>query len=79
MKLIELAKINDEKKAEEWLRDKGILKRFDRCIYCNNEHIGRVKDNCYRCYRCKKEWSVEIAYYMDKDTIHKVHRSIKAI
>ncbi|GIU72030.1 MAG: hypothetical protein KatS3mg003_1758 [Candidatus Nitrosocaldaceae archaeon] len=65
MKLIELAKINDEKKAEEWLRDKGILKRFDRCIYCNNEHIGRVKDNCYRCYRCKKEWSVEIAYYMD--------------
>ncbi|GIU70913.1 MAG: hypothetical protein KatS3mg003_0392 [Candidatus Nitrosocaldaceae archaeon] len=58
MKLIELAKINDEKKAEEWLRDKGILKRFDRCIYCNNEHIGRVKDNCYRCYRCKKEWSV---------------------
>ncbi|GIU71203.1 MAG: hypothetical protein KatS3mg003_0682 [Candidatus Nitrosocaldaceae archaeon] len=47
MNLIELTKINDEKKAEEWLRDKGMLKRFDRCIYCNNEHIGKVRRNYY--------------------------------
>ncbi|GIU72453.1 MAG: DDE transposase [Candidatus Nitrosocaldaceae archaeon] len=58
MKLIELAKINDEKKAEEWLRYKGILKRFDRYIYCNNEHIGKVRRNYYRCHKCKKEWSI---------------------
>ncbi|GIU72429.1 MAG: DDE transposase [Candidatus Nitrosocaldaceae archaeon] len=57
--LVNIAKvIHDEDKAIEWLIEKGLLKRYDRCIYCNYDHIGMVKDNCYRCHRCKKEWSI---------------------
>jgi transposase len=57
--LVEIANvIHDEKKAIEWLKDKGLVKRYDRCIYCNYDHIGRVKDNCYRCHKCKREWSI---------------------
>ncbi|GIU71984.1 MAG: DDE transposase [Candidatus Nitrosocaldaceae archaeon] len=58
MELIKLAKINDEKEAEEWLKDKGLLKRYDRCIRCNNNRIYRVRGKKYKCYNCKYEWSI---------------------
>ena len=58
MELIELIKINDDKEAEEWLKDKGLLKRYDRCIRCNDNRIYRVRGKKYKCYRCKYEWSI---------------------
>ncbi len=57
--LIEIANvIHDENKAIEWLKDKGLLKRYDICIHCNYDNISIVKYNCYRCHKCKKEWSI---------------------
>ena len=58
MELIELIKINDDKEAEEWLKDKGLLKRYDRCIRCNDNRIYRVRGKKYKCHRCKYEWSI---------------------
>ena len=55
-KLIDIAR--DEASAEEFLRKKGILKTFTCCPYCGNKHFGKVRRNVYKCYRCKREWSV---------------------
>jgi len=59
MKIVELSKlITDELKAEEFLRQKGILKTFMHYPYCRNKHIGKVRRNFLKCFRCKREWSV---------------------
>jgi hypothetical protein len=34
--------ISDEEKAEEVLREIGILKRFTTCLFCGEDHIGKV-------------------------------------
>jgi transposase len=59
MNMMKLSKaIADEQKAEEFLREIGILKTFKECPYCENKHFGKVRRNFYKCYRCKREWSV---------------------
>ena len=59
MNMVKLSKvITDEQKAEEFLREVGILKTFRKCPYCGNKHFGKVRRNFYKCYRCKREWSV---------------------
>jgi transposase len=56
--VVDLAEvITDEQKAEDFLREKGILKTFTQCPYCGNPHFGKVRRNSFKCYRCKKEWS----------------------
>ncbi|MCX8124719.1 MAG: IS1595 family transposase, partial [Spirochaetes bacterium] len=58
MRLEELIQVlQTEESAEAFLREKGILKTFTKCIVCQNPHIGKVRRNFYRCHRCKKEWS----------------------
>jgi len=42
----------------EFLREKGILKTFDSCPFCHAKNIGRIRRSFYKCYKCKKEWSV---------------------
>jgi len=59
MNLVELLQIaSSEEKAEEFLREKGVLNTFDSCLFCNAKNIGKIRRNFYKCYKCKKEWSV---------------------
>jgi hypothetical protein len=59
MNLVELLQIaSSEEKAEEFLREIGLLKTFDSCPFCHAKNIGRIRRNFYKCYKCKKEWSV---------------------
>jgi transposase len=59
MNLIELAQyISDEEKAEQVLREIGVLKRYTTCPLCGENHIGRVRRFKFKCYRCNKEWGV---------------------
>jgi transposase len=59
MNLSELAQyISDEEKAEQVLREPGILKRYTTCPFCGKNHIGRVRRFKFTCYRCNKEWGV---------------------
>jgi transposase len=46
MNLLELLQIaSSEEKSEEFLRQKGILKTFDKCPFCNAKNIGKVRRN----------------------------------
>jgi transposase-like protein len=57
MNLIELAKyLNDEELAEQYLRDKGILKTWTHCPHCNSDKLGKISRGRIKCYKCKKEW-----------------------
>jgi transposase len=59
MNLSELAQyISDEEKAEQVLREIGVLKRYTTCPFCGENHIGRVRRIKFKCYRCNKEWGV---------------------
>jgi len=59
MNFSELAQyISDEEKAEQVLREIGILKRYTTCPFCGENHIGRVRRFKFKCYRCNKEWGV---------------------
>jgi transposase len=59
MNLSELVKIaSSEEKAEEFLRSRGILKTFENCPFCKSESIGKVRRNFYKCYGCRREWSI---------------------
>jgi transposase len=59
MKLSELISIaGSEEKSEEFLRAKGILKTFKFCPFCGGKSIGRVRRNFFKCYGCRREWSV---------------------
>ena len=70
MDLISLSElISSEEKAEKYLREKGILKRFSECPYCGGKHFGKVRRNMYKCYRCKREWSVKKGRILEKTRI----------
>ena len=59
MNLSELVKIaSSEEKAEKFLRLRGILKTFENCPFCKSESIGKVRRNFYKCYGCRREWSI---------------------
>jgi transposase len=59
MKLSELISIaGSEEKSEEFLRAKGILKTFKFCPFCGGKSIGRVRRKFFKCYGCRREWSV---------------------
>jgi len=59
MNLVELLQMaSSEEKVEEFLREKGVLKTFDICPFCHPKNIVKVRRNFYKCYKCKKEWSV---------------------
>jgi len=67
IRLVEV--VSDEGKAEELLREKGILKTFTECPYCGNKHFGKVRRNMYKCYRCKREWGVRKGSILEKTKI----------
>jgi len=58
MNLIELSELLlDEKKAEQYLLNVGILKTFTSCEKCGSKKLGRIRRGRYKCYSCKTEWS----------------------
>ena len=66
MQLIKLTEIaRDEKKSEEFLREQGLLKKFEKCPYCGSESFGKVRRNSYKCYKCKREWGVRIGSVLE--------------
>ena len=70
MNIVELTHItSSEETAEEFLKKKGILKTFSCCPYCGNEHFGKVRRNMYKCYRCKREWSIRKGSVLERTKI----------
>ena len=66
MNLIDLLElILDEKKAEQYLLEVGILKSFTHCEKCGSLKIGRIRRNKYRCYNCKDEWNIKKGSILD--------------
>jgi transposase len=48
MNLVELLQIaSSEEKAEEFLREKGVLKTFDSCPFCHAKNVGKIRRNFY--------------------------------
>jgi transposase len=31
---------------------------FENCPFCKSESIGKVRRNFYKCYGCRREWSI---------------------
>ncbi len=59
MNLVELTQYTtNEEKAEEYLREQGILKTFQECPQCQGTRINRVRRTKYKCYSCNREWGV---------------------
>ena len=59
MNIVRLSGVTaDEQRSEEFLREVGILRSFAECPYCGNKHFGKVRRNFYKCYRCRREWSI---------------------
>jgi transposase len=57
--LTELINIaSSEEKAEEFLRAKRVIKTFKSFPFCGSITIGKVRRNFFKCYKCRKEWSV---------------------
>ena len=50
--------LTDEDKAEDYLREKNILKEFSKCPACSSSHIGRIRRQRIKCYECKYEWNI---------------------
>jgi len=58
MKMIELIPmVQDEKLSENYLREKGILKTFKKCEKCGSDKLGMIRNDRWKCYSCKAEWS----------------------
>ena len=58
MKLIDLLELLlNEKKAEQYLLEIGILKKIKNCENCGSSKIGRIRRGKYKCYCCKSEWN----------------------
>ena len=60
MNLVELLQIASWKeKAEEFLREKSVVKTFDSCPFCHAKNVGKTRRNFYKCYKCKKKGVLE--------------------
>ncbi|HSW56643.1 MAG TPA: hypothetical protein VLH59_16290 [Ignavibacteriaceae bacterium] len=58
MKFIDLMEIiQDEKRSEDFLRSRGVLKTFTRCSNCGGDKLGLIRGDRWKCYNCKSEWT----------------------
>lgn len=58
MKMIDLLEIiQDEKRSEDFLRSRGILKTFTHCYKCNSTKVGMTRSDRWKCYSCEAEWT----------------------
>lgn len=59
MKSLEVARIvADEKKAEDYLREAGILRTFTECPHCGSKEFSSLRGTDLRCRDCDRAWSV---------------------
>lgn len=49
--------IQDEKRSEDFLRSRGILKTFTHCYKCNSSRVGMTRSDRWKCYSCEAEWT----------------------
>jgi len=60
MNLVELLHIaSSEEKAEEFLREKGILKTFDSCPFCNAKKLAKLEETSTNAINVKKNGVLE--------------------
>jgi transposase len=61
MNLVELLQIaSSEEKAEEFLREKGILKTFDSCPFCNaKKKLAKLEETSTNAINVKKNGVLE--------------------
>ena len=58
MKFIDLMEIvQDEKRSEDFLRNRGVLKTFTSCNNCSSDKLGLIRGDRWKCYSCKSEWT----------------------
>jgi len=58
MKFIDLMDIiQDEKRSEDFLRSRGVLKTFTCCGNCGSKKLGLIRGDRWKCYSCKSEWT----------------------
>ncbi|MBE0539617.1 MAG: hypothetical protein IH620_07880 [Ignavibacterium sp.] len=58
MKMIDLLEIiQDEKRSEDFLRGRGVLKTFTHCYKCNSTKVGMTRSDRWKCYSCEAEWT----------------------
>jgi len=58
MEMIDLLEIiQDEKRSEDFLRSRGILKTFTHCYKCNSTKVGMTRSDRWKCYSCESEWT----------------------
>ncbi len=58
MKMIDLLEIiQDEKRTEDFLRSRGVLKTFTHCYKCNSTKVGMTRSDRWKCYTCEAEWT----------------------
>ncbi|KLO24473.1 hypothetical protein X275_00275 [Marinitoga sp. 1197] len=55
--MIIVDKIKDDKKAEEFLMEIGVLKLKKECPYCGCKEIYSIRRNHFKCKSCRREWS----------------------
>lgn len=49
--------VQDEKRSEEYLRSRGVLKSFTSCGNCSSDKLGLIRGDRWKCYNCKSEWT----------------------
>lgn len=59
MEMIWISKIiADEEKTIQYLREKGLLQKYEVCPHCGEKNVGQVRRHKLKCYNCRKEWSI---------------------
>jgi len=49
--------VSSKESSEKFLIMKGVIKKYDKCIYCGGKNLGRIRRDRYKCYSCRREWS----------------------
>jgi len=47
MNLVELVQVTSSEEEAD-----------DRCPFCGHQKIGRIRRSFFKCYGCRKEWSI---------------------
>lgn len=70
MNIREIIKLSaSEKDCEDYLIEKGVLKRFETCYKCGHPGPKRIRRDRYACYKCDSEWSVRRDSFLKKVNI----------
>ena len=80
MGIVELSKIiSDKDRLIEYLQEKGLLRKYEKCPFCGSDKLGRVRRDKIKCYSCRKEWGIRRGSFLEglKVPLEKVLMAIK--